>query len=333
MNALVNKLLCIGISMLALIAFPLSASAQFTAQLEEKALPVGEFSSVSVSDDFEITLSKGEYGVRLTVDKVLAPYVQVYVRSQTLYLDYDIKNVPKDVRQLYKGRGAPVPVFRAVVSLPQLNGISLSENASLSGTDEFAGSRVNISVSDKAQIKSLNFTAEQATLTLGKKAQAAMMISADDSIDIDSDGSATLQLSALAKSLSVNAAGQSSLAVSGDIKETVNVSSAGSSKVSVSCTPEKVIVNGNNSSDVILNGSAQKMVVQGDRSFELEASGFTVQELQISLNGASKVNATVEQICDVTLLGGSQLLYTGDPLFKIGKVVKSTLAPSGSTLK
>ena len=80
---------------------PQRAAAQsLSAQLTDKDIMVSEFNAVNVSDDFEVTVSRGTYGVRLTVDKELAPYVEVYVRSKVLYISYDEKAVPKEIRKI-----------------------------------------------------------------------------------------------------------------------------------------------------------------------------------------------------------------------------------------
>ena len=180
MKSLVSKIFALLICTFTLGS--VVAYAQFNSQLEEKKLPVSEFNIVSVSGDFEVTVDKGSYEVRLTTDQVLAPYVQVYVRSHTLYISYDEKSVPKDIKKQFKGRKATDPVFRAVVLVPELNGVLLSDNATLMGTEEFAGSSVSINLSDKAQIKNLTLNCKNATLSMKKNAMAALTIHADDKI-------------------------------------------------------------------------------------------------------------------------------------------------------
>ena len=172
MKAFVNKVLWLTVGILCLLVLP--ARAQATAGQEEKAIPVGEFSSISVSDDFEVSLVKGKQGVKITSEKELIPYIQVYVRSKTLFISYDEKSVPKDTRKLFKGRGASDPVFRAVVSMPEIGGISLSNNATLSAAEDFKGGAFELNLADKAQVKTLSVQVSSASLTLKKNAQASM---------------------------------------------------------------------------------------------------------------------------------------------------------------
>ena len=121
-----------------LVFAPQRAAAQsLSAQLTDKDIMVSEFNAVNVSDDFDVTVSRGTYGVRLTVDKELAPYVEVYVRSKVLYISYDEKAVPKEIRKMYRGKGSLTPVFRVVAYTPELQAVTLSDNATLSGVEEF----------------------------------------------------------------------------------------------------------------------------------------------------------------------------------------------------
>ena len=135
MKALINKMLVLAIASITLLLAAPAARAQYTSQLEEKTIPVGEFSGIEVAGDFEVTLSDGPCVAKVTVDKMLSPYVQVYVRGKVLHITYDSKAVPKDVRQLYKGRNAPKPVFRASVSMPELSSLFLGGNAILNCGD------------------------------------------------------------------------------------------------------------------------------------------------------------------------------------------------------
>ena len=150
-----------------LLGVPQRAAAQsLSAQLSEKDIMVSEFNAVNVSDDFEVTVSRGTYGVRLTVDKELAPYVEVYVRSKVLYISYDEKAVPKDLRKVYRGKGALTPVFRVVAYTPELQAVTLSDNATLSGVEEFVGNDFELTMAGKSQVKNLSVSAASARMSM-----------------------------------------------------------------------------------------------------------------------------------------------------------------------
>lgn len=331
MKALVNKILWLTIGFVCILAFPARAQ-QMTAGQEEKTIPVGDFSSISVSDDFEVSLVKGKQGVKVTSEKELIPYIQVYVRSKTLFISYDEKSVPKDTRKLFKRRGASDPVFRAVVSMPELGGITLSNNATLSAVENFSGNNLEINLADKAQVKTLSAHVNAATLTMKKNAQASVNIEADSKLTINTEGNAELKLGGKAQEIAVDAAGSSELTLAADCK-TSAITTSGTAEVSLSQKAEKISLNAGGYSKLNLSGEADVILLQGERSASVEANAFTVKKAEANLSGSAKVNISITESLDATLLGGSALYYTGTPSIKIGKIIKSTLAPYGSTAK
>lgn len=325
MKNLFSKLLCLAV-LASAFAFP--SRAQFVNHLEESTLPVGEFTMVSANGDFEVTLSKGSYGVRLTTDKNLTPYVQVYVRSNTLYLTYDEKSVPKDIKKLYKGKNASQPVFRAVVSMPQLNGIELDDNVILSSAEAFYGSDIVISLTDKAQVRNLTVQGNSITVNMKKNAQAALTLTADKKMEVTTDDKAILKLAEKAREITLNAKGNSDNALSGE-GEILNLNLSEKTTSNVSHRTKNAILNVGGSSKLILTGTGEYLEVKGGKNAEVEAVAFPVKTMKAELDGG-KVNVAVEKEMNVTLLGGSSLFFTGSPTLIVNKIVKSTLAPAGT---
>jgi len=309
------------------------AFAQLNSQLEEKNLPVGEFNVVSVSGDFEVTVDKGSYGVRITTDQVLAPYVQVYVRSHTLYISYDEKSVPKDIKKQFKGRKSPDPIFRAVVFVPEINGVLLSDNATLTGTQEFAGSSVSINLSDKAQIKNLTLNCKSVSVSMKKNAMAALTLNADDKVDLFTEGNASLKLTVKTHDMTLSGSGSSQVAITGENRGKSTLNLSGSVQVSATLRAPRVTLQAAGSSELVLNGEAQNFSVYAERNSEVEANGFMVRKADANLSGSARVNLNVQEELSVTAVGGSALYYRGTPEIKIGKVLKSTLAPYGTSNK
>ena len=325
MKNLFSKLLCLAV-LASAFAFP--SRAQFVNHLEETTLPVGEFTMVSANGDFEVTLSKGSYGVRLTTDKNLTPYVQVYVRSNTLYLTYDEKSVPKDIKKLYKGKNASQPVFRAVVSMPQLNGINLDDNVILSSAEAFYGSDVVITLTDKAQVRNLNVQGNSITVDMKKNTQAALTLTADKKMEVTTDDKAILKLAEKAREITLNAKGNSDNALSGE-GEILNLNLSEKATGNVSHRTKNAVLNVGGSSKLILTGTGEYLEVKGGKNAEVEAVAFPVKTMKAELDGG-KVNVAVEKEMNVTLLGGSSLFFTGSPTLIVNKIVKSTLAPAGT---
>ena len=337
MKALIHKALIVIIASITLV-FTLgqaSAWAQYTTQLEEKALPVGEFNALNVTGDFEVSLEKGACGVKVTTDKVLAPYLQVYVRARVLYISYDSKSVPKDVRKLFRGRNSPQPVFRAVVTLPDVSAISLSDDVSLNAKSQLSSTGLEINLTDKAQVKNLwvGVKGGDARVNMNKNALADLNLTADSRIDINTDGSAELKLIAAGKELLLNAGGSADNTIDADVT-LATLAMNGSADASVHIKQaDKVVIQPTAASDLILSGEALETSIRGDKNSEVIADDFTTKKLSANLSGSCRVSMGVEELIDASLVGGSALYYTGNPVFRIGKIVKSTLAPVGASAK
>ena len=333
MKALIDKMLILVTVSIALIFAAPAANAQYTSQLDEKAIPVGDFAGIHVDSDFEVTLSNGPCNVKVTADKMLSPYVQVYVRGRVLYITYDSKAVPKDVRNLYKGRNAPKPVFRANITLPELSSVYLEDNAVLTGADDMeCRMTTEIELIEKAQIKNLGLNANAVNVSLKKNAQAALTLKAATKAEVKTEGNANLKAQITAHDIVVNASSSSDLAVT-SAGETITLATSGSSKSTVAFNGTKASVVIGASSQLNLSGAAETLSVTGEKNASLEALDFDTKAADVSLSGSVKANITVSDSLDATLVGGSTLYYTGDPVFKIGRIVRSTLAPYGSQSK
>ena len=316
-----------------LLVIPQRAAAQssFSVQLTDRDIAVSEFNAINVSDDFEVTVSRGSYGVRLTVDKELAPYVEVYVRSKVLYISYDDKAVPKELRKAYKGKGSLTPVFRVVATMPELKGVTLSDNATLVGTGEFTASEFELTTTGKSQVKNLSISAASARISMKKNAIASLNLKTDRGVEINTDNNANLKLSFTGRELALTADGSSVVvADSPNPTQSLNLATGGSSQVSVSSETEKLDLTTEGSSKLTLTGKANEMKVTGSRSSVVDAFSMPVETVEANLSNSSTVTVTVSKSVYVNLVGGSALFYSGTPEFKIEKIVRSTLAPYGT---
>ena len=313
-----------------LLVAPQRAKAQsLSAQLTDKDIAVSEFNAVNVSDDFEVTVARGTYGVRLTVDKELAPYVEVYVRSKVLYVSYDEKAVPKDLKKLYKGKGSLTPVFRVVANTPELKAVTLSDNATLTGVEEFVADEFELTAAGKSQVKNLTVTASSARISLKKNAVATLNVKTDRGVEASTDNSSNLKLTFTGRELALTADGSSVVVADGPTKA-LNLATGGSSQVSVNSDTEKIDLTTEGSSKLTLTGKGLEMTVKGSRSSVVDAFAMPVETVEATLSNSSTVTVTVSKSVYANLVGGSALFYSGTPEFKIEKIVRSTLAPYGT---
>ena len=312
-----------------LLMAPQRAAAQsLSAQLTDKDITVSEFNAVNVSDDFEVTVSRGTYGVRLTVDKELAPYVEVYVRSKVLYVSYDEKAVPKELRKQYRGKGALTPVFRVVAYTPELQAVTL--NATLNGVEEFTAGEFELTTAGKSQVKNLSISATSARISMKKNAVANLNLKTDRGVEVNTDNNANLKLTFTGRELALTADGSSVVVADGGTTRSLNLSTGGSSQVSVISDTEKVEVTSEGSSKLTLTGKAREMEIKGSRSSVVDAFAMPMEEVEANLSNSCTVTVSVSKKVSVNLVGGSSLFYSGSPVFEIEKIVKSTLAPYGT---
>lgn len=303
---MINNTIRTIIAIVTLSIFTLGAAAQNSSQLQEKTYPVGEFRTLMVSGDFEVTLSKGDYSAKVTVDKVLADYVEVYVRTGVLHISYNEKEVPKDIKKDLKGKKAADLVFRAVVYVPRLDGIELEDNVVLTGVDEFSANDFSLKLEDKALVKNLSVTASSAQVTLNDKSQATLLLNATNDIELDVDGSSVLRANVDGRKLTVKA--------------------GGSSKATVDATAETVSVDAGGRSELTLSGKADSLTAKGDRNMKVDARALPVPKVEAKMTGG-ELSIKVDKTLYVDLSGGAEVYYDGSPEMKVRRILKSTLAP------
>lgn len=329
---------CRSLPLLAALFFltllPLSAQTE-SIRLVDKTYPVGDFTALEIADDFDVTLTRGVNSVKLTVDEPLLQYVDVYVRSKTLFVVYNEKSVPKDIKKLYKGNKAPKPVFRVSVSLDRLTGISLADKAVLLCGDEFnASDKLEVKMTDKAQLKGLSAEATTIKVNLRKNAQASLNLRSLDAlgrIEVSIDDNAKLKMTANAHTATVTADDNAELTMSGD-NTLLNLNASGKSRLEVTDRAENTTCNMNGSSDIALTGSSDELSIKTDGKAELDAPSFTVKRLKAVMAGG-KATVSVSDELEMDLSGGSSLTFSGAPAMKIVKIEKSSLYPRSASVR
>ena len=328
-NSLKAVIGMIAFAALLLLAPQRSAAQPLSPQVLDKDIVVSEFNAINVSDDFEVTVGRGSYGVHLAVDKELAPYVDVYVRSRTLYVDFDEKAVPKDLRKLYKGRNGLTAVFRVEVYTPELLGVTLSDYATLTGLEEFVSNDFELVAAGKSQVLKLAVTAVSAKVSLKKNAVAKMTLRTERDIEVTTEDKSNLDLQFGCNTLTVASSGSSVITGDGPCT-TMNLNTAGSSQVDISSETEVLDIVAEGNSSLKLSGSAYEMKVKGSRNATVDAVAMPLETVEADLANSSYVTVDASQLIHANLVGGSSLYFAGTPTIEIEKIVKSTLAPYGT---
>lgn len=327
MKNLLNNALKAAIALVAFAGLSVAASAQ----TKEVTQEFPEFTAIDVANDFDVTLSQGNaYSITLTVDEALAPYLSVRVQGKTLFVSFEEKSVPKEVKKIYSGRNAPKPVFHAVVTIPVIEAVTIRDNVVLNSTTPFeGGDKFELTAVDKAQVKLLNVSARSANIVLQKDAAAVMNVNTENVLEVATEGKGNLRLTSTAGELVVNASGSSRVAVT-NISNKVNVATAGSAQVSVSGPCTDAIVNAEGSSKLTLTGGGASIAVKASKNANVDAYGLEVTTASVNLAGSATLSLNASESIDVNLTGG-KLLFGGSPVFKIVKISKATVTPYGSS--
>ena len=297
MKSLVNKTLAIATL---LIASAFSAFAQ-TRTVEHEYSP---FDGVVASNGFKVTIAQSDsYAAKLTVDDVLESYVQCYVKANVLYLGLDDKNIPKEVKKMYKGKDAPEPTLSAIVYIPILNSLTLNDNSQFFNTGTLSAENFSLFLNGTTAINNLNVVAKTAVLSVAKNAKLTNAnVRTEGNIAVAGDGKGLMTLEYAAENLDVNTTGSADLSINGNA--------------------EKVTVNSANSAKTAVSGEAKSLTVTGKGT--VDASNLKVKDANLQTNGATvKVNASDD--LELDLGKGSDVEYSGDPKVKIVKIQSSSV--------
>ena len=301
-----------------------------SAQTLERVNEYVEFSSVNITDgSFDVSLvPSSKYSVKIVVDALLSDYVTSSVRDKAVYIGYDSKSVPKEVKKLYAGRQKPDPVLQVVIYAPTLQELYLADGSQFSSTGDFTAERFNVTLVDNAKVNSLNMRAENVGILLKKKASAVMNLEVPGCLTVSTEGSSNVRVTGTMGAVATTSAGSSTILVEGKSEE-LDIHSEGSSQVTVNTETRKARIESANSSRVVLSGSATELEVAGKNSASVDVRNVKVDEVRLGVHSAT-VNVGEKKSLILDLAGGAAVYYEGTPQFTVEKIIKSTLAPAGT---
>ena len=317
-------------SFAAVAATVLTLGAVASAQTLERVNEYAELTGVNVMDGpFDVTLVHADkYSVKLVTDAVISEFVTTTLQDKTVYISYDSKNVPKEVKKLYKGRKNPDPVLQVIIYAPEIQELTLADKCTFSASEQVIASRFDLNLAENASVKSLRLKADNVGLSLKKKSSAVLDLVVPGSLTISTEGSSNVRTSGVYGSVSVMSAGSSTVGVEGDCEE-LNVKSEGSSQVNVNTKTGKAYLEVGNSSKTGLSGSASELAITGRNNATADVRNLDIDAVTVTLNNATAHMGAKKQLT-LELTGGASVYYEGEPQFLIKKIVKSTLAPAGT---
>jgi len=299
MKTLINKLF-------ASVTLIVAAASVSLAQTKTIERDFTQFDAVSVSDDFKVNVEyDNSYSAKLSFDTALQPYVECYVKNGCLFIGLDEKKIPKEVKQKFKGKNSSDPVLRAVVYMPQLNSIELSDASTFTCKETIEAEDFNITMNGTAALQNIEVSAKTAKVSMDKKATLSITVEAPD--------------------VTVNCDGNSALVIECESTENLSINNSGSAEVTATGDVENAAITCSNFSKMALNGSADKMNISGKgTSAKIDASNFTVKEAVISATGPDII-VDVKNELELDLGKGTEVEYSNDPTIKIVKIESATV--------
>lgn len=289
------------------VAMMVAPSVRLSAQTRTVEHDYSEFDSIVASDGFSVKLVESDdYSTKLTIDDALESYVQCYVKARTLYLSVDTRNVPKELKKAYKSKKSSDPTLLAVVYMPKLNSLKLSTDASFTSDSPFNVDQFSLSLADNSQVSGLKINAEKsASLTIGKKCSASSLSVTSPDMEISTDNNAVLSIDFNSSKVMLNNGGSAEVTMNGECDE-FNVSTTANA-------------------NLLLAGSAKILKVGGKgNSSNVDASAFKVNKAVVTVGGV-KVSVNAEDILELDLDKGSDVVFTGDPDVQIVRIVSSSV--------
>ena len=324
MNKIIYKALAAVICSIAFVQFAGAQELYATQTQKEKDCEVEEFTAICVADNFQVSLQEGACGVKLLSDEALLPYLLVSVRDSVLYLEYDEKSVPRDVKKLYRGKNAPVPVLKAIVSSPFLNGITATQNAVIRGNSTVFSDALDVTVTDKATIKNLVLDAESAKLHMSKNGTADFALTAESQLELSLEGSSQLKLQYKSHNLLLHQEGNSTAILQGE-SSTATFAVSGYAKNRCTGKGGVLVVEAGGGSDISLAGEMGDLTLTLERTAKVDALEMKASRVKVSQNGWNSATVHAEDFLSVSLTGGSTLHYSGIPAIQVDKIMKSSL--------
>lgn len=274
-----------------LVAALMTVSSAFAATVS-KSFDYSGFKRLSVSNFFDVTVNKSShFEVKVTVSKEYEDYLDVRIKNGELHIGF--KSLPTKLNAKQIGR-----IASAEVSLPSLEGISLTGASKLSTDDSFDLGRkaFNLSVSGASNLAKLDVNAGEARMYVSGASRCILSGGFTD-LHLEVSGSSRAELEASADELEAKVSGASVIEFDGQYDD-VSLSSSGVGNITM----------GGVAGDVELKGSG----TSGFDLVDLEA-----RSVEVELGGASVSKVNAKKDLSVELSGASRCSYVDNKGMKI----------------
>ena len=279
-----------------------------SAQVVEINRDFSSFDAIDVSYDFNVRMvsSRKNYSATLMVDSVLADYIQTYVKKNVLYITIDKKSLPSEVKKLYKGRKAVVPILNVVVSTPEpICSFKLADKSTLSVENVLNCKDFSISLNGLSRLKKLELDATNVSVNLADKSQAEFDVNAE-SIEISASGSSSAYISHNSEHLALNTTSNADLELEGQTL-VAEVKADGASKTCI-------------------KGKTGELIVNGSGNANIDAINLRTSNATVKLSGTCKLTEAATEKLNIEMSGYSSLVFDGDPVINIVNIKTSSVS-------
>ena len=324
MNNIIYRVLATVICSIAFVHYSWAQELYPTQPQQEKDCEVEEFTALSVGDNFQVTLREGACAVKLTADEALLPYILVSVRDSVLCIEYDEKSVPRDVKKVYRGKNAPVPVFSVSVSSPFLNGITATHDAVISGSSTVFSDDLEMNLADKATLKDLKLDTDRAILRMDKHSVADITLKSESQMEVSLKGNSQLKLQYKSRNLLLHQEGNSTAILDGE-SSTATFAVSGYAKNRCTDKGNVLVLEAGGSADISLAGEIGDLTLTCERNAKVDAMEMKSGRVKATLNGWTSASVNAQEFLSVNMTGGSTLSFAGVPAIQVDKIMKSSL--------
>lgn len=293
------------LSLIAAVAAFMFGATSASAQVKQYNFDLSYFNAIVVEGEFEVTVSQGDaYKASITIEEPFREALNCSVSGQVLKISIDDKKVSKDVKKLYKGKGAVVPVYKAVVTLPEdLAQVTLNDKSSLTATKDFNVDSFKATVTDNANLKAITVNSQFATINMSKKGVASINLTTN-TLNLDIDGSATLNLNQTSKNIDAKVAGLgSNVTIHGDADK-MEFAAKGNSKI-------------------ILNGTIPFVNYNLSGGVSVNALNLVTEDAVVKMSSVCTLSEAASKSLSVELSGGATLNFDNSPVITIEDIKSS----------
>ena len=255
----------------------------------KKNIDFSSFTSLKSEVSCEITLEESDnYSATVTCDSMFADYLALYVKNNTLLVEFNQKDLSPEAKKIWKSKDARIPQFHIVLRAPKLVDITIAGDTQFKALNEIVSQEsFKISISGRAKASGITIKTKNADISVSKNGYADLTVKAD----------------------------------------AVNAESANGSTLNMNIESEKASLAMGNSAKCCITGSSQKFKLHSNGFSSLNALEAMFAEIAVVMENSSSAVFNTSGPLSVDMKGSSRLSFKGSPDFEIVKVISSTIEP------